>query len=763
MSFKDPTKVWGVIDNMLQAGINRANNRVRINQVFNGNPPFTDEEARDNRIETNVNFLEGTRIIHSARQQFEGAFIKGDRYFTIDTDFPDPVRKITFNGVINKRAARLLKRSSRYTFALSNQIASTVLHGVGPVTWLKSGDWCPVARGTEEVLVPTNTLTSLENLAYFAIYTQFTAAQLHAMAFGSKDPAGWNQPLVKSIIQSLAEQQQFPGYGDMNWANQYMPEKIEEDFKQNAGWWGSDVVPVLKCYDFYFRDVQTGKWHRRIIADRYSAGGLVSVDGDITNQFLYDPKEKSYGEDVSQIMHVQFANGAVVPPFKWHSVRSLGYLLYSVCHLQNRLRCKFTDAMFEQMLWLFRVASDGDMEKIEKIDLYNCGVVPDGVSWVPQAERHTVDYATLSGGLNMMRQLMAESSASYTSDVDEGNSTKEMTATEIMAKVNSSNALMGSMLNTAYVQQEPQYREIVRRLATSNHPECVEFRRRCEADGVDPAVWSTVDDWDIIVERAMGSGNKMLQIAQSDRLLSIRALLNPQAQQVVLHQFVEANTDDARLAELLVPLDGAPPSPAVERATMAWGTLYSGQPVVIASELNRIEYAQTLLAMLASAVNQAKQMGRVPSAEKIAGLANVGTHIGEQIQYIAQDNADATVATVKLFQDALAKLFNEIKAFAQQRAEQDAAEAQAGGVDPELQKDIIAAQAKARIRELDAAQKRQQKEIAFRQDQSRKDAAVLGEAARAGARVQAEIAATDLRTAAEVARDAANTDEKPEN
>lgn len=760
MSFQDASKVWGVIDNMLQAGVGRANNRARINQVFNGNPPFTDAEARDNRIETNVNFLEGTRIIHSARQQFTGAFLKGDRYFTLDTDYPDPVKKIRFNQIINKRAAKLLKRSSKFTFALTNQIASTVLHGVGPVTWLKSGHWCPVARGVEEVLVPTNTLTSLENLSYFAIYTQFTAQELHAMAFGSGgNENGWNKDLVRRIVKSLAEQQQFPGYTDMDWGTQYMPEKIEEDFKQNAGWWGSDVVPTLKCYDFYFRDVTSGKWHRRIIADKYSGNGLAIED--LTSQFLFNPKARSYGDDVSEIMHVQFANGAVVPPFKWHSVRSLGYLLYSVCHLQNRLRCKFTDATFEQMLWLFRVASDGDMEKIEKIDLYNCGVIPDGVSWVPQAERHTVDYATLSGAFNMMRQLMAESSASYTSDIDDGNSSKEMTATEIMAKVNSSNALMGSMLDTAYVQQEPQYREIVRRLALKDNPECVEFRRRCEADGVDPEVWASVEDWDVVIERAMGAGNKMLQIAQSDRLLAIRPLLNPEAQQVVLHAYVEANTDDARLAELLVPMDGRKPSPAVELATLSWGTLYSGQPVVIASELNRIEYAQTLLQMLASAIQQAMQSGRVPSAERVAGFANVGTHIGEQIAYIAQDNAEATVATVKMFEDALGNLFNQIKAFAQQRAEMDAKEAQQGGVDGELQKELIQAQAKARIREADAAQKRQQKEVAFLQQEARKDAAVLGEAQRAGARLQAEIAATDLRTAAEVERQNAN--EKPES
>ena len=53
-------------------------------------------------------------------------------------------------------------------------------------------------------------------------------------------------------------------------------------------------------------------------------------------------------------MHVQFADGSVVPPFRWHSVRSLGYQLYALCHLLNWLRCRLSDAVFESMMWYFR-------------------------------------------------------------------------------------------------------------------------------------------------------------------------------------------------------------------------------------------------------------------------------------------------------------------------------------------------------------------------------------------------------------------------
>ena len=78
---------------------------------------------------------------------------------------------------------------------------------------------------------------------------------------------------------------------------------------------------------------------------------------------------------------------------------------------------------------------------------------------------------------------------------------------------------------------------------------------------------------------------------------------------------------------------------------------------------------------------------------------------------------------------------------------QESGQKQPGGpeLSPEdqakIQGMLIQAQAKARIAEENAAQKRQQKEVAFVQDQQRKDAALAG-----------ELAAGDLRTKADIVR-----------
>jgi hypothetical protein len=606
------------------------------------------------------------------------------------------------------------------------------------------------------MLIPTNTLTSLENLSHFAIYTSFTAAELIRMTRGTAVDDGWNMPLVNQILAHLTKvdaiQQQ-----SQDWAGQYFPEKVEEDFKENAGYWGSDAVPVLRCYDFYFLDTSGDcpSWRRRIVVDQYNTGfGNMNTAG----QFLFDPKDRCYGKDVAHLMHTQFADGAVVPPFRWHSVRSLGYLLYSVCHLQNRLRCKFTDSVFEQMMWMFRATSEGDAERLEKVDLFHMGVIPDGLSWVPQSERHVLDFNLLNGAMSMHRQLMAESSASYQSDVNDGTS-KELTATEVMARVNSSNALMGSMLTKAYAQQTFQYREICRRFATLNHPDCIKFRQLCMADGVDESVLTDSEAWDIMPERVMGVGNKMLEIAQADRLMAVRPLLTPDAQAEVVHMYVEANTDDPLLANKLAPVAGRTVSPAVEKATLAWGTLIDGKPVVLSSAINRPEYISTLIQLLNSDVQSIEQMGGAAEPRRLFGLQNVMQHIEQQMMLIQEDPGQQE--NLRMFRDALTQIANVLKAFFQQAAEMAQSQQQAGqegGLTPEaqakIQAMIITAQSKAEIAAANAEQKRMQKEIAFQQEQQRKDASLLGDAQRKGAQTRADIASLDLKTAADMRRTA---------
>jgi hypothetical protein len=111
-----------------------------------------------------------------------------------------------------------------------------------------------------------------------------------------------------------------------------------------------------------------------------------------------------------------------------------------------------TDASFEQLLWYFRMQRADDRERLEKVNLHHLGIIPDGLSFVTGPERFTPNHQFIGMVMSQNRQSMSEASASFTQDVNDG-TTKEMTATETMARVNSMNAMVGGMLGLAYTYQ----------------------------------------------------------------------------------------------------------------------------------------------------------------------------------------------------------------------------------------------------------------------------------------------------------------------
>jgi hypothetical protein len=142
----------------------------------------------------------------------------------------------------------------------------------------------------------------------------------------------------------------------------------------------------------------------------------------------------------------------------------------------------------------------------------------------------------------------------------------------------------------------------------------------------------------------------------------------------------------------------------------------------------------------------------MPQPQDVMGMMNVMQHIQEQAGRLEGD--ESMQPFIRQVGDALKNAGNLVKAYMEriQEAQMAQADGQGQGQDPKVQAMLIQAEAKARIAEANAAQKREQRDLQFAADQRRKDAAVVGEAQRSGARVQAEIAATDLRTAAEIQR-----------
>lgn len=715
----------------------RSLNRARINSLFNGEPPYTEEERIQNRnsINVNCNDLSGTHMDMSARGQFGNAMVTPDPVINIELDYGPVWKKREWGALITREINKKIKQSLDWQEEEESTFAQVVLHGVGPANWQDRYSWCPDARGIEDIMVPSDTLRSLKNLPFVAVFRSYTAAELIKLTSGPHVDPAWNMGMVKNALDWV--EKEAVRLAGNSWPRVWSPEKNVEFRKENSGLYMSNRVATIDTYDFYFWDDSKKKqgWRRRVILDMWGDPGPGGVGGVTMNKvagkygvtdngdFLYDSKDRVYAEDKNQFLHFQFGDASAVAPFRYHSVRSLGFLLYAVCHLQNRLKCKFHDHVFENLIQYLRVANPAEAERMNKVDLSDLKVLPDGLSFVKQEERWQVNEGVIQMGLEMNRQTMQENSSSFTSDFDFEKEKTEETATRTMAKVNSTAALIGSMLNRAYNYQKFKLTEICRRfcIKDSKDPDVRSFRVECLKAGV-PVEALNVERWNVAPVRVIGNGNRTLQVAMMDKIMAtVYDKVDPDAQKDLVRSFIAVNSGDYDLANRSVP-EQRPISDSKADAGKWIGTILAGLPATVQDGMNHSEYVEVWMHALALRVQMIEQKGGMATPDELMGLNNLAMMIQQQIALVARDKNEK--ARVKKYGDDLKNLTNMLKGYAQRLAEQAKKQAAQAQPDPAAQAKIqtmtMAAETKAKLAADSHAQKTAQRQIAFEQQLKQK-------------------------------------------
>jgi hypothetical protein len=752
--FKDAEQVWKITEDMQRVEKDRAYSRALLDALFNGKKPYTDAEAVKFSIKINVNFGEGGKILQDANRQLNNALIYKDRFFTA-TCLGGKIEKrdgysLTFTRNIHKH----LKRGpsgKRLMHVLKARNASLSLHGVGPLMWLKSFSWMPRYIALENLLIPTDTLTDFSNLVHFAVNMDMTQGEFFDITHGEKVDKHWKIEVVRKILDDLSKTTQTNQSSVHNFMDQ--PEKWVEWFKQNRCYLDSDAVPIVKLRLFFYQNPKTKAWHRCIILREGTATQMAD------REFVYDGRDEEFSDSLDKMLHVQFGDNSLCPPLRYQSVRGLGQMLYAPIEASNRFRCELFEHVSTNLKTWLRVQNPVDRDRAKMLDLIQYSVVPEGISVIPQAERHQIDARLLDNVQSQNRQLMSESSASYVQDINDGTS-KERTATETNAMVQSVNVQVNAMLQSAYIQEMYLWEEIVRRFLSKNseEEECKEFQKQCKKDKI-PDFLMVPEMWQIDPERVLGGGDQFIATQEANALLSQSQRFDPNSQRTILRKWVVTTTRNASMGDLLVPTDPEQADAGTFAAEDVFGTLMQGIPTSIREGIERTSYIQSLLGMFGSKVQQIMQTGGVGTAENIIGLQTVGQHIEQNIAILEQDAAQGEF--VKVASDELGKLMNEVKGF-QQRLQQQM-EADATEQDPEamakVQTQTMLAENKMQISQATTAQKMEQKQMAFEQkmrqdmekhtlDMQRMMADMDVDIITKGARTKADIEATKAKAEA---------------
>lgn len=770
MRFDNAGLVEELVWNMRQADLPRAGNRTILNELYNGDPPFDPALAEENNVEVNRNDLEGVNLLAKARTQWNTAFLNQERYFSVALDYGTKRKRAEWSRAITRNINRELKAARCQLEEKRSTGGQTVLHGVGPCTWDTRKSVVPVSIPLPSLLIPSETDIDFDtNLTYFAVFREWTPEKLCSMVRGPRVDPGWNLELADSQIKYVSSQIQKQPNAT---AYQYMPERIEELAKQDLGWWGSDAVPTIDVWDFYFKDPEdpNGGWYRRTILDWATNDGVYEMQGEGKQpkkryddskekggaKFLYSSGDRKYAQSHNEIIHCQFGDCSAVFPQKYHSVRSLGWMLWGVCDLQNRLHCKFNEALFREMLEFFRTASDAELTRLKSANFSQYGIIPAGITWVSRQERSTPNWQLIQGGFTRNRGLMDDSAANYTHQFDAGTGGKEMREIEVLARLNQTNALASGMISLAYSYEEFKYKEQCRRICIKTKPDKIARRIQlaCAKDGVPPELMDSTY-WQVHADRILGAGNKTLAMSQINLLQGIRKNLPPESQRRVDHLSVEVWTDDPAEAETLAPLDGQKTiSNSMHDAQLATERLMRGLPLVPRPDMIYEDYVKVWLADLEFMTSGAMKNGGMATPDQITGWITMMKEIAGFLESMAQNEDEKPKA--KEYAARLGKVGNLVKAFKQRLAQQaKAAAARANGengngVKPQ---DVVEAQFEAqkdqrKLQHMDRshAAKTAQRQVSFDLDQQRRDRETNAEIQRENAKAAHELLRNSMQT-----------------
>lgn len=779
MNFSTPQYLSEIVWELRQADWRRSVNRAAINRLFDGAQPWTPQEEKANGIRTNVNWLDATKLNADARRSLSRAFFTPAQFFKITLNSGPAHKRAKWETTISNELRRATKNSIEYFELLHSQFAQLVLHGKGPAFWPDQDRWVPMEVGLDDVLIPSPTHRSFRDLSYFAVFRQFTAMELYQKTrHPDAEKLGWNMNLVKEALSWAVEQTG----KNMNTPWTYeRAEQIDQLWVADSGVFASDASPTIDCWDVYYwcEEKKRCGWRRKMIIDTPCAGIATkgrnanmperNLIGGAQDQWLFNSGERVVADNVHQLIHFQYGDLSAVAPFLFHTVRGFGKLLYSVCHIVNRLKCQMTDAIFESLLQYFWLTNSEDHERITQIVLHNHGGVPEGVKFVRPEERWQVNAPLLQLGLTEYRNMMMEAAAQYREGRDTGAQQQAKTATQIMAEVNAANALLSGMLLQAYEYQKFGYSEVCRRFCRKNSidPEVRQFRAAVLKAGV-PEHLVDVCYWDIAPERVLGAGNQVMALAAVDKLMATYQLHDPQAQREILQLHDLTVTENPGLATRLVA-DQPGVSDSIHDAENGVGTILAGGRITPRKGMNSLEYATVYLAVLLQKTQQIEQMGGMTTFETLVGLQNLSQHAQAHIQIVAQDKE--AKAKVKQLGDALGQATNLLKAFGQRMAEAQGQQQQGGNGQPDptamakVQATVIQAQTKAQLAAQSHAQKTQQRQVQFDQKLRQQDQAHQADMAKKLRETQVDVAAKDLVTASDIRHaqmNAANEKETPE-
>src|ERR1035437_1355289 len=157
MKYSSADKVEEIVWACRLADLPRGENRAVLDRLYDGFPPYNEEQAEENNVDINRNDLSGVNALSQARGQWNNAFTKPGNYFSVALDSGPSHKRTEWGHTITREINRRLKRRKSMMEQLRAKGAMAILHGVGAVNWKDRRSPIPQPVPMSSLMIPSGT------------------------------------------------------------------------------------------------------------------------------------------------------------------------------------------------------------------------------------------------------------------------------------------------------------------------------------------------------------------------------------------------------------------------------------------------------------------------------------------------------------------------------------------------------------------------------------------------------------------------------
>jgi hypothetical protein len=513
----DVASLNAIVKRIIIADTGSAINRVQVQEMCDGKPPFVQQFLIDSGQEgrCNLNWGDGKRSIKKEMSGYIDLTESVPMLANVYTEFGrDQSEKSYFSSVISEEWNRTLKEWPKFHQRFQLLIQKFVTHGVGFAFFPDDVDWRWEVAGMDDFKVPRACNLAEDDIDIAVALRDITVGRLYRMiADVGPDDKRWNLKEVKQAIMKCYDTQLI--FSDGAW------EKFEQ---------------ILKNNDIYASTTSQDNVHLAHVWVREFSGKIsqyLTLRHGGNSDFLFKCEDLYEGinECFNFFPYELGSNGT------FHSVRGKGHEIYPKVQELNSLQCQLADnaKLTGSLMLQPKTASDAEDMAIQ----FYAGTV-----LLPPASNVEVANVKLqnpSEGIMPTLQFMSESLENDAPRPMPQNTPERKNKLEVKAGIAEDTILSTAALDLFYQPWGRHLKEVWRRFTNEkvrqSDPggrEIYEFRQRCHKRGVPAEAIFMAKQ--VIPYRAVGYGSPAAREAAWDELMQFYGSLDPVGQNNLLRE-----------------------------------------------------------------------------------------------------------------------------------------------------------------------------------------------------------------------------------